>query len=317
MATPNLVYRTPEKGAEWKLGTVAGAVKKRADFRKIDRNSKTGLERIAKEYMGSYLLTLTDPDQVKKALQTYDSYLGSGIDSYVLDNLAKAVDSVGQENLDSVALNLPTQKGKGKDLKYDKAASLVGKLRGMEEQTRTKEGIEKLVEDEFKGMDEETKGIWITAVGGFKGVIEQVKARIAGEAIVSINDYGLVGYMKDAMAISETAGKDYEKAAKELQDKMEKDVEKLRKKLGTNPTPVQLGEINDKYKPQEEALQEKYGRLLGARKIILEGNGEDMPGLISLAVNKYETDEKKKAEEEARKKEQKKWREAGEKLKAA
>jgi hypothetical protein len=305
MASPNIVYRAPQ--GDWKPEVLAGAIEKAGALSKIDIHSKKGLEKLANDYLGSYVMNLTSEEQVQGVFENYSKLLNSGTTDYVIKNLSGVVKYVGAERLSQLALNLPSKKGSGKNPKYDKAADLVGKLKALDDQVKAKDGVEKLVKEEFAKQDDYTKSFWISQLGGARGVVEHIQRKRAKDAIVAINDYGLADYMKTSVALSDAAEKDYGKAMGELQSKMSKDADQLRSKTGVDPSPVQIAEIRDKYKAQGEALGKKYGPLTGARKLITEGHGEEMPGVIVLSLSKYQEEKaKKEAEAKAKKPELKK-----------
>lgn len=297
--SPNVVYRALEKG-EWKPEVLADAVAKRAAFQKLKPSSKKDLDAIAKDYTGSFITQINDPKALSQAIKAYDSYLGKGTEEYALGNLKGMVKYVGQENVVPITLNLPAQKGRGSKEDYDGVASLVEKLQGFEDETKKDaKSIERILDKTFEKQDKFSKLFWIGALGGIKGALDferDTRARKAAEAIVK---YGVVDYMKDALKISDAAEKAYGEESKALQEKADAEVKDLTRKLGVTPTPSQLGEINDKYTSLQEKIEDKYGDLRGARKLILEGSKEaKLPGVINLAIAQYQADEKKKKAEE-------------------
>ena len=289
---PNVVFRPPKTGEAYDPKKVVETAEGIADFRRTDHSSKKGLEKLANQYMGSYITQLLDPDQVKRAVEFYGGYLSEGLGDYVLGGLSDAVKHVGPERVIPIALTLPTRKGAGSNPKYDTAVDLVAKLRGFDEEARAPNGVEKLIDAEFAKQDDFSKGVWIKALGGTQGVIEHIKVSRARKAAEAIGDYGVADYMKVALSISESAEKDYKKEMGTLQEKMEGDLEKMREGSAVAPTPSQFGEIRDKYEPQEEAINKKYENLLGARRMILEGSGRELPGIIALSIAKSKQKEK-------------------------
>ncbi len=307
----DLKYLPPKPGDEWKPETLVSSMGRIREFRGLNPQSGKGLERIANEYIAPEILSLGSEEEISKVVNSYSGMIDSSVGSYVINNLNKALGYVDQRALLPIALNLPVKKRKAKDgeelsdkdKKYNDVADSILRLKRISEARKSKEGLVKEIEAELEGADERSKEFWLKTLGA-EAIYEHRQMKSHNVSIKKVIDYGLAPYFSDALKLSDSSERDFAEKKKKLDSKMQEEFNALASRAGLPPTPKEIGLIRDKYAPEFEKLKGEFAGYTNARQLILEGHGEEMPGLISLVEFKYLQDKKKK-EEEAKKAEKK------------
>jgi hypothetical protein len=300
----DLKYLPPKKGDEWKPETLVGALEKTDKLSRLNHRSAKDLETLMGEYISPELGNF-DVERREAVVKGYQGLVNNSIGDYVIGNLKGAVDYAGQGKVLQIAANLPYQARKAQgetplsesDQKYNEIAKAADKLRKMSEAVQQEGGVQKELDAEFEGVNEHSKAFWLNALGP-KEIIQYRLQKAERKLLKAITDYGVVNYIKDAIAISDKAEKDFNKERKELEDKQKSELEG---KMNAGPmSPMEEAKLTDKYSAQFAEVEKKYQSLRGARQLLINGHGEQMPGLISLVNGRFQQEKKKKEEAEAR-----------------
>lgn len=304
-STYDLKYLPPKKGDGWKPETLASAVDKITKLGKLNPRSGKGLETLMNEYLSPELGNFS-PEQISAVVENYTSSINSSIGEYVLGNVKDVVSYVGKDSVLPLAANLPYSARKPaegqqlseSDVKYNSIVSAGDSFKKLIGAVKTEDGAKKELDAEFSGTSDFAKSVWINALGP-QAFLEYRLKKAEKKLSKAIEDYGLATYIKDAIAISDRAEKEFNEKTQEIINRQKSELEE---KAKSGPmTPMDEGKINDKYDAEISEVRKKYAGLTGAKQSILNG-AEGMPGLLNLSLEKYESDKKKK-EAEAKKKE--------------
>lgn len=303
-STYDLKYVPPKKGDEWKPETLVDALGKARQLSSLDPSSGKGLESLMNDFLGPEFGNF-DSEMRNAALEGYKGMVSSSIGEYAIGNIKDIVGYVGKQKVMPLAINLPYVARKpaegtalsDSDKKYNEISSAGDKLKKIAEAVKTKEGIKKELDAEFEGVNEFSKNFWLGLLGA--DIFINYRSQKAQKKLIkAIDEYGVVTYIKDSLAISDKAEKELKEKANEINERAQSELEE--KASSGTITPLEEGKIRDKYSAELSEVKEKYAGLTGARQFILNGT-EEMPGLLGLVAGKYES-EKKKKEAEAKKK---------------
>jgi hypothetical protein len=301
----DLKYVPPKKGDEWKPETLVGSLEKIQKLGKLNPNSGKDLETIMGEFMGPELGNF-GAEQRGAVLNSYANSVNSSIGDYVLGNVKDVVDYVGKQKVLPLAAKLPYSARKAaegatlseSDVKYNAIVSAGDSFKKIIEAVKTEEGAKKELEAEFAGTSDFAKQVWLRALGP-QAFLQYRVEKAQNKLLKAIDDYGVAAYIKDAVAISDKAEKEFNDKKKSI---MEKQKSELEEKLSAGTvTPMDEAKLNDKYAAEIAEVQKKYAGLQDARQFVLIG-AEETQGLLGLVASKYDF-EKKKAEAEKKKKE--------------